>query len=432
MARIAGRVFQAIVVSRRIDAAARAEGKALVSAAVAARALILIAGLWLAAAMSTDARAQATAPPSAPVSVPPPGPSPAPSYEVTGIRVDVTAENAAAARDKALQDGARQALQQFVDTWVPADKRARYARMSQQQIDDMISDFSIRDEKSSGVRYIATLDYRFKPSRASRLLRDAGVTVPLLPGEAPPPPIIVVPVLEASIPGVSGDPWRGAWRSLAERRPERFVVTRADAGVPDDQARLTALVRQMGGESGLVVVATPTLNADGSLAGLDVGFFRQGRSRQASGQVSFNPEGGEAIDAFMRRAAAGTEAAVRDAWKRAAPPPPVRSELVAWVPVESLDDWLKMQKALRQVEGVRRVDLTMMTRREMLVSLSYTGSLNELRANLEDADLTLFEADGRQLITPDTSPLVPTIEPEASAQSRARGEPRPAAEVIAP
>ena len=433
MARIAGRVFQAIVVSRRIDAAARAEGKALVSAAVAARALILIARLWLAAAMSTDARAQATAPPSAPVSVPPPGPSPAPSYEVTGIRVDVTAENAAAARDKALQDGARQALQQFVDTWVPADKRARYARMSQQQIDDMISDFSIRDEKSSGVRYIATLDYRFKPSRASRLLRDAGVAVPLLPGEAPPPPpIIVVPVLEASIPGVSGDPWRGAWRSLAERRPERFVVTRADAGVAGDQARLTALVRQMGGESGLVVVATPTLNADVSLAGLDVGFFRQGRSRQASGQVSFNPEEGEAIDAFMSRAAAGTEAAVRDAWKRAAPPPPVRSELVAWVPVESLDDWLKMQKALRQVEGVRRVDLTMMTRREMLVSLSYTGSLNELRANLEDADLTLFEADGRQLITPDTSPLVPTIEPEASAQSRARGEPRPAAEVIAP
>ena len=91
-----------------------------------------------------------------------------------------------------------------------------------------------------------------------------------------------------------------------------------------------------------------------------------------------------------------------------------------------------MQKALRQVEGVRRVDLTMMTRREMLVSLSYTGSLNELRANLEDADLTLFEADGRQLITPDTSPLVPTIEPEASAQSRARGEPRPAAEVSVP
>ncbi len=104
-----------------------------------------------------------------------------------------------------------------------------------------------------------------------------------------------------------------------------------------------------------------------------------------------------------------------------------------WVPVDSLDDWLKMQKALRQVEGVRRVELVMMTRREMLVTLNYTGSIDQLRANLEDADLTLFEADGRQLITPDTSPLVPTIEPEANFQGRSSGPPRePAAEMRMP
>ena len=126
----------------------------------------------------------------------------------------------------------------------------------------------------------------------------------------------------------------------------------------------------------------------------------------------------------MRRAVAGTEAAMGDAWKQAAPPAPIRSDLTAWVPVDSLGDWLKMQKALRQVEGVRRVDLVMMTRREMLISLNYTGSIDQLRANLEDADLTLFETDGRQVITPDTSPLVPTIEPEANAQSRSPAQPQ--------
>ena len=174
---------------------------------------------------------------------------------MTGIRVDMAAENAAAARDKALQDGARQALQQFVDTWVPADPRARYARMSQQQIDDMISDFSIRDESP---RVSATCrSVSVRAIQASRLLRDAGVAVPLLPGEAPPPrrsssfrcwrrASPASAVIHGAAPG----------GSLAERRPERFVVTRADAGVAGDQAQLTALVRQMGGESGLVVVAT--------------------------------------------------------------------------------------------------------------------------------------------------------------------------------
>ena len=98
---------------------ARAEGKTFGSRAGFARTLILIVGLWL-IAMTTGAAAQSTVPASPPsASAPAAVPTSAASYEVTGIRVDVTAENAAAARDKALQDGARQALQQFVDTWVP-------------------------------------------------------------------------------------------------------------------------------------------------------------------------------------------------------------------------------------------------------------------------------------------------------------------------
>lgn len=457
MARIAGRVFQAILVSPRIEAAAGARG--VCPAIVAgARTLLLITGLWGYAMTAAVAHAQTSAASPAPaaatsapaaaatpaaVSAAPPAPAtpstaaPAatvsptaaansptgPTYEVTGIHVDVTADNAAAARDKALEDGARQALQQFVEQWVPADKRARYARMPQQQIEDMIADFSIRDEKASSVRYIATLDYRLKPSRASRLLRDAGVVVPLLPGETPPPPpIIVIPVMETDIPGSGGDPWRGVWQGIATRRPDRYVVARADSSVAGDQAQLAALVRRMGGDSGFVAVATPTILADGTLAGLDVVFLRQGRSRQASGRVSFTPTEGEAQDAFLRRAAAGTEAAMLAAWKQAVVTPS-RAQLAAWVPVQSLGDWLKMEKALRQVEGVRKVELTMMTRREMLVSVSYTGSIEELRANLEDADLTLFESGGRQVIAPDTSPLVPVVAPEPAPTGASPGLP---------
>ena len=96
----------------------------LAAVAGAVRTLSLLGGLWL-ATMTVDARAQATPPPAPDVAptAPAAAPTAAPVYEVTGIRVDVTAENAAAARDKALQDGARQALQQFVDTYVPAEKR---------------------------------------------------------------------------------------------------------------------------------------------------------------------------------------------------------------------------------------------------------------------------------------------------------------------
>jgi hypothetical protein len=346
------------------------------------------------------------------------------SYEVSGIRVDVTAESAAAARDKALKEGARRALQELVARYVEPEKRARYARMSQQQIDDMIADFSIRDEKTSAVRYIATLDFRFKPSRASRLLRDAGVTTPLAPGEPgsapPPPPLVVVPVLEGTIPTAQGsDAWRSAWRAIAERRPGRYVVAGADnAAIAGDQAQVAALVRRLGGDSGLVAVATPgTPAADGTPQSIDVRFLRQGRTRQASGAATYTIQEGETADAFVRRVAAAVDQAQAQAWRGAGQTPAAsRAQVDVFVPVDDLADWLALQKSLRQVEGVRKVDLLMASRREMFVGIAYSGSYAQLEQNLADADFALVSADGRRMLSRDTSPIAPVEEPAAAAE----------------
>lgn len=398
-------MIQAILVSVRPPrrgprSAAAARPRRRLATAVAAALALALAVAALTLGLAPQAAAQAI------------------TYEVTGIRVDVTADNAAAARDKALQAGARQALQQFVERHVPAEKRSRYARMSQQQIEDMISDFSIRDEKTSAVRYIATLDYRFKPSRASRLLRDSGV-VTGEPG-VPLPPLIVVPVVDGSIAGpAGGDAWRSAWRSIAERRGGgRYVVAAAaDAGSAGDQAQLAALVRRLGGDSALVAIATPgSAAADGTPQTIDVRFYRQGRSRQASGSASYAIADGETADAFVRRVAAAADGAQAQAWKNAAQTAPVtRAQVDVYVPVDDLADWLAMQKTLRQVEGVRQVQLLMMARREMFVGLAYAGSFAQLQQNLEDADLALVQADGRHVLTRDTSPIAPIDEPAAAA-----------------
>lgn len=349
-------------------------------------------------------------------------------YEVTGVQVDVTAENATAARTKALADGARQALAMLVERYVPEDRRARFSRMPQDQIEDMISDFSIRSEKSSAVRYIATLDYRFKASRASRLLRSAGVTPPDSQGQSsqtastdtppPPRPIVVVPIFEAGpgqAPGGGADPWRDAWQALAAGSGGRYVVATGDtAGIANDQARLSSLVRRTGGDSALVAVATMRPGAEGEPSSADIRFVRQSVSRTASGSQTYAPAEGETPQAFFRRVAQATQSEANSAWRRAAPTrsSAERSVIQVAVPVNDLPGWLKLQKQIRGVDGVRGLDVVLMSRREMLVRLSYNGSIGDLTRRLEDADFVLSGDEDHRVLARDTSPIEPATPPE--------------------
>ena len=60
------------------------------------------------------------------------------------------------------------------------------------------------------------------------------------------------------------------------------------------------------------------------------------------------------------------------------------------------------------MDGVRGIDTVLMSRREMLVYLSFSGSVEELSQRLEDADLTLADDGGRRVLTRDTTPIEPT------------------------
>lgn len=343
-------------------------------------------------------------------------------YEVTGVHVDVTAENAAAARGTALADGARLALAMLVERYVPEDKRSRFAKMSQPQIEDMISDFSIREEKSSSVRYIATLDYRFKPSRVGRLLRSAGAVLPPTPGqpgsggtEAPPPPkpIVVVPLIEAGpgqAPEGGADPWRDAWQAAAERSEGRYTLASGDLNaIAGDQERLNGLVRRIGGDSALIAIVKLREGASDAPRTVDVQFTRQSSSRRASGSQSYTQNEGETPQAFFGRVAAAIQGEANSAWRRAAASPAVdRAAMQVAVRIADLTDWLQLQKQIRQVDGVRGFDVLMMSRQEMLIKLSYVGSANDLAHRFEDADLSLSDEDGRRVLARDTTPIEPS------------------------
>ncbi len=93
---------------------------------------------------------------------------------VRNVAVDVNADSSAAARDQALIAGQRQAFEQLWNAQAP-DKPV--PKLSDDQIGDMVRDFSVQNEKSSGTRYVATLTYRFRAGPTDRVLAKGGVTL---------------------------------------------------------------------------------------------------------------------------------------------------------------------------------------------------------------------------------------------------------------
>ena len=97
-------------------------------------------------------------------------------YEVRDVAVDVTAETAARAREQALAAGEHMAFRRLLERLTLREDHARLPELEQREITEYVQDFSVADEKTSAVRYLARLNFRFKAQEVRGLLHDFGVT----------------------------------------------------------------------------------------------------------------------------------------------------------------------------------------------------------------------------------------------------------------
>lgn len=95
------------------------------------------------------------------------------TYTVSGIPVDVTAADASTARDQAIVDGQRAALQKLVENMMGAEKAKQIPLPSDDEISAMVQDFEVENERVSSVRYVGSLTYRFLSDPVDRLVGRA-------------------------------------------------------------------------------------------------------------------------------------------------------------------------------------------------------------------------------------------------------------------
>jgi hypothetical protein len=364
------------------------------------------------------------------------GPAPAQesdeAYSAT-VKVDATADSAAAAREMARIDGQRRALAAVIERLSGASEPAKPPKLDDKTITDMVASFEVANEHMSTVRYVADYTFHFRPSKVRRLVRVAE-TAPADSGSKSPPDknpgdsggkspaegaskpsvesgnraVVVLPVYQDGSNLVLWDdpnPWRMAWSQRpAGSGPGRLVLPLGDAGdlaaIDAEKAgsgrseALTAIAQRNRGSEAVVALATAR-RQDNKLAGLDVTVKRYGSGRLVDTQgSSFEADPGESEADLLKRAVESTAAEIESGAKRnAGAQSDQPGSLAVTVPITSLGEWVQVRNRLSSVSAIRKIDLLSLSRQEARIEVKYVGSQDQLKSSLAEVNLDLGGGD---------------------------------------
>jgi hypothetical protein len=272
----------------------------------------------------------------------------------------------------------------------------------------MVLDVGIDQEKSSAVRYLATLSVRFKPESVRRLLRNAGIAFAEWRGR----PVVVLPVYQSAdgpVLGESPNPWRDAWQSGAAQglvpliapSPEQLgdVVTASQAAAGGSDV-LAAVSERFNTQDVVIALATPVL-LEGR-AKVDVVCEGTGPvGGLLQGSRTYTGEAGESLNAVLAKAVEDAAKTVNDAWKSGNLLRfDTTGSLAAVVPLSGLADWLAVREKLARSTVVRSYEVAALSKTEAALILHYVGDQTQLETVLMQNGLTLGWSEDHWVLQP--------------------------------
>ena len=322
-------------------------------------------------------------------------------FTVLDVKVDVTAKTAAVARELALAEGQVQAFRRLMTRLVPRRDHPSVPPLGGEAVAELVRSFEVDQEKTSAVRYLATLKVRFSPSRVRRLLRRAGVPF----AETRSKPVLVLPVLRRAGVLLLWDEvngWRRAWAALPPSDGlVPMIIPAADlADINDigpgqaargDEDRLRVIARRYGAQDVLLALANQGTDPDRNVPVLAVTVSRLSAVGQDRTLVrGFTGAAAESLDKLLARAAVDISTEVEENWKSDNLLHfNERRRLTAVARIGGLADWIELRRRLRRIAFIQASDLMSLSRTEATILLSYLGAEEQLILALAQRDLTL-------------------------------------------
>jgi len=339
-------------------------------------------------------------------------------FTVGSYPVDAEAVNAVAAKKKAMADGQQAAFHSLLKRLVPVTQYDRVRRLWGLKSSGFLEGVSVRSERNSSTRYIASLDFSFRPDSVRSVLQQDGI--PFIEEQAR--EIIVVPVVRnaggAIDTGQAAKAWLQFWKDLdLEHSLAPFSVQPIKDGIQPDVLKSAAegrggAERALAGAYGspyvLLAIAEPdpaAMRLNVTLTGIDaVGTFTLRRSyRIYDGDTAYAMELATVVGSGVlegRWKALKLPAAGGSSYARAYAPTYSAGgqQLAVRAQYQSLAEWSQMRSQLLSLPGVEDVRIEAESARGADLTLRYPGGAGQLSSALSGSGLALENGADRLIL----------------------------------
>ncbi len=328
-------------------------------------------------------------------------------YTVAKLSVDIRAKDAVTAKKQALMLAKRQALHRLLRRIAPFNSFDRLPSLKASAVDELLDGFSLRRERNSATRYLATLDFRFQAEAVRKLLTDRGLVI----SDQQAGRIAVLPVYieNGKINHTGRDVWRMAWNGLdlehaitpvrLVRAGPSFTMDLLSGLLGGDEEAFTGLREKYKSQRLVLAIAEPTV--DGKtlttrLFGLDlIGSLSLMRN---------DPVYKSDLKSTARDAAAITLGILEGRWKLMKSPgggasaEAVLTGVDVIVEYAGMKQWREIQSRLVKVPGVQGLSIKSLSARTAQVAFQFPGGAEGLSRSLGSHGLALFGGNGAWIL----------------------------------
>jgi len=323
-------------------------------------------------------------------------------FEVTGVRVVATAEDARAAQQKAIYAGQVQAVRRMFEKLTLVTDHSRLPPPDGDMINRLVRSYEVTNERRSAKRYIAEMTVQFQPDAVRAALRQYGVPY----AETVSPLALVLPVVTDSAGArlwASPNDWRAAWQDLAWRghltdlalpygELADVSTIAADQAATGDLLALKKIADRYAAADVLVMMAWPDANS----GRVSVEVRRYGADAQVLLRDSYalDPQAPDATGISYVGAAAAVARQLDQAWIaqnlldfRAV------NSLSVEVPLGELGAWLSVRRRLEALSQIDRIDIASLSTAKAELTLSYLGTESRFLSALAAREFELVESE---------------------------------------
>ncbi len=319
-------------------------------------------------------------------------------YEVSGVAIDATASSASEAKAEALAAGRKIAVERLVARLtLPEDLSAHggVPPLTPELMERLIANYSVVDEKSSTVRYLARLTVAFDAGEVKSWLGGLGVTVVDSRSLA----LAVFP-FAPNAPEQDRIALNQAWRN-AGLESELVPLGLSSVAASENAFPAYEAAAKQAGAGGALLAAFQTSESGGrlvetvKLTKLENGARFELGAAQASAISPANEAARPAIiQALMNKAVLAASDVVQLEWKRrAAAHGGQPTQTVITASYGSLEEWTRIRSALGKSTLIRNVRVEAIAKDGALLTVTFTGAQSQLATDVAQAGLQLDSTD---------------------------------------